>query len=328
MDYNIIAKEVLALYPISQPEIQFIRHNENITYKVTDRILNRNYLLRIHKPAIEGLFGIQHTSEGIKAEIKILHELQHNDLLQAQIPIANNMGVYITEYNMDNFNHPCYATVLGWIDGDTLTLKEDNIEEIAFTLGQNLALFHRSSKELKHSDNFIRPIYDVERINTAINELKYCVDVNLFSLEHYEIIINVLSVVKNQIHELDLRKDAFGIIHADIQLGNIVVNNNNPCIIDLGFCGFGYYVFDLGSAATIFPGNLRKTFLQGYATKSSFSFDDIRFIEGQIFMDTFISFVLFMRDNQRNSWIKTCALEICDTLCKDFLEGKEVFYSF
>lgn len=45
-------------------------------------------------------------------------------------------------------------------------------------------------------------------------------------------------------------------------------------------------------------------------------------------MDTFISYALFMRDNQRNSWIKTSALEICDTLCKDFLAGKEVFYSF
>jgi hypothetical protein len=113
MDYNIIAKEILALYPISQPEIQFIRHNENITYKVTDMILNKHYLLRIHKPAIEGLFGIQHTLDGIKSEIKILQELQHKDLLQAQIPIANNLGKYITECKQDNYNHPCYATVLG-----------------------------------------------------------------------------------------------------------------------------------------------------------------------------------------------------------------------
>lgn len=45
-------------------------------------------------------------------------------------------------------------------------------------------------------------------------------------------------------------------------------------------------------------------------------------------MDIFISYVLFMRDDQRNSWIKSNALTICDTLCRDFLEGKEVLYSF
>jgi len=265
--------------------------------------------------------------EGIESEVKILQELNRKDLLLAQIPIANNLGEYITEYKLDNFNYPCYATVLEWIEGSTLTLKEDNIEKIAFRLGENLALFHKSLKEFKPSKDFIRPIYDLDRIDSAISELKYCVDVNLFSIEHYEIIKRVLNLVKKQINELNLRGNTFGIIHGDMQLGNVVVNNDNPCIIDLGFCGFGYYAFDLGSAATILPGNLRQVFLHGYSSKCSFSFDDIKYIEGQIFMDIFISYVLFMKDNQRNSWIKTSALEICDTLCKDFLDGKEVFYS-
>lgn len=327
MDYIIMAKELLTSYSISNPEIQFIRHNENITFKITDGASNKNYLLRIHKPSIEGLFGLQHTLEGIKSEIKILQELNHKGLVYAQKPIANNLGEYITEYKLENFNHPCYATILEWIEGATLTLKEDNIKEMAFTLGQNLALFHKSLKEFKPSKDFIRPIYDIDRIDTAIDELKYCVEVNLFSIEHYDIIKRVLILVKNQMNELNLREDAFGIIHADLQLGNMVVNNDNPCLIDFGFCGFGYYVFDLGSAATSFPSELRQTFLQGYSSKASFSFDDLKYIEGQIFMDTFISYILFMKDKERNSWIKTNALKKCDTVCKDFLEGKEVFYS-
>ena len=65
MDYNIIAKELLTSYSISAPGIQFIRHNENITFKITDGVNNKNYLLRIHKPSTEGLFGLQHTLEGI-----------------------------------------------------------------------------------------------------------------------------------------------------------------------------------------------------------------------------------------------------------------------
>lgn len=328
MDYNIIAKEILSSYSISAPVIQFMRHNENITFKVTDAVNNKNYLLRIHRPITEGLFGLQHTLEGIKSEIKILQELNRKGLIYAQKPISNNLGEYITEYKLDNFDHPCYATMLEWIEGCTLALNEDNIKEITFKFGQNLALFHKSLKDFKPSKDFVRPIYDGDRIDTAIEELKYCVEVNLFSMEHYDIIKKVLILVKNQITKLNLREDTFGIIHADLQLGNIVVNDGNPCLIDLGFCGFGYYLFDLGSAATILPSELRQTFLQGYSSKASFSFDDLKYIEGQIFMDTFISYVLFMRDNKRNSWIKTSALKICDTLCKDFLDGKEVFYSF
>lgn len=255
MDYSIIAKELLTLYSISYPEIQLIRHNENITFKITDGLNYKAFLLRIHKPSIEGLFGLQHTYEGIKSEIKMLQEINNKGLLYAQKPIANNLGDYITECELDNFNHPCYATILEWIEGDTLTLKENNIKEMAYKIGQNLALFHKSLKEFKPSKDFIRPIYDVDRIDSAIDELKYCVEVNLFDMEHYDIIKRVLILVKNQILELNNREDAFGIIHADIQLGNIIVNNDNPCIIDLGFCGFGYYAFDLGSAATIFQVN-------------------------------------------------------------------------
>jgi Ser/Thr protein kinase RdoA (MazF antagonist) len=326
MDYNIIAIEILTSYSISEPVIQFIRHNENITFKITDGVSNKNYLLRIHKPSTEGLFGLQHTLEGIKSEIKILQELNFKGILSAQKPVFNNLGMYITECKLDNFNQPCYATILEWIEGCTLTLKEDNIKELTFTFGQNLALFHKSFKDFKPTKDFIRPIYDLDRIDTAIDELKYCVEVNLFSMDHYNIIKSVLILVKNQMKELSLREETFGIIHADLQPGNIVVNSNNPLLIDLGFCGFGYYLFDLGSAATVFPSELRDTFLKGYSTKASFSFDDLKYIEGQIFMDTFISYVLFMRDNERNSWIKSSALKICDTLCKEFLEGKEVFY--
>lgn len=326
MDYSSIAKDILTSYSISEPQIQFIRHNENITFKITEEEHSKSYLLRIHSPSTEGLFGLQHTLEGIKSEISILQELKEKDFIYAQKPVINNDGEYITECKLDNYNHPCYATVLEWIEGNTLTLKESNLNDIAYHLGQNLALFHKCLQNIKPSKDYVRPIYDVARIDSAIEELRYCVEVNLFSMDHYDIIKKVLEVVKKQINEIDLRKDSFGIIHADFQPGNIVLNNNNPCIIDLGFCGFGYYVFDLGSAASIFPSELRQTFLKGYSSNSSFSFDDIRYIEGQMFMDTFISYVLFMRDDQRNSWIKNSALDICDTVCKDFLEGKEVFY--
>lgn len=41
-------KETLAQYNIKNPSVEFIRYNENVTYKITDK--NDKYLLRIHKP--------------------------------------------------------------------------------------------------------------------------------------------------------------------------------------------------------------------------------------------------------------------------------------
>ncbi|WP_147590043.1 phosphotransferase, partial [Clostridium polynesiense] len=168
MDYTMLAKEVLSLYPVSHPEIEFISHNENITYKITDRSRNKCYLLRIHNPSTGGLFGIQHTFEGIKSEIEFLYELNGDNVLKVQKPIVNCHGEYISEHNFEEFGSSYYSTILEWIDGSTLTLKEDNIDEIVFALGENLALFHQRSRQFKPGKDFTRPIYDMDRINFVI----------------------------------------------------------------------------------------------------------------------------------------------------------------
>lgn len=325
MDYILLAKKVLMQYPISNPSIKFIRHNENMTYKITDEIHNKCYLLRIHKPAIEGLLGIQHTFTGIKSEIDILQELNFHSKLKVQKPVANCQGEYISKYDLDG--SPCYFTLLEWIDGNTFTLKEDNAEDIVYALGESLALFHECTRKFMPHKDFKRPIYDMDRIDYAIGELKYCVHNNIFSMSQYQIICEVLNIVKNQIKVLNLMDNSYGIIHADLQLGNIIINKGKPCLIDFGFSGFGYYLFDLGSAASMLESKFRKTLLNGYASKSFFSFNEIRCIEGFIFMDIFISYVFFMRD-PKNTWIKNDVGKTCDILCNKFLKGEEVFYSF
>jgi len=193
MEYTALAKEVLSSYNVSDPEIDFIRHNENMTFKITDTLYNKCYLLRIHKPATEGLLGLQHTLEGLKSEMKILVQLNQNSILKIQKPVANTFGEYVTD-SSELVGCSCYSTLLEWIDGEILTQKEENINEIAFKLGENLALFHQCLHQFKHGENLIRPTYDKDRIDFAIDELKYCVKIDLFTRESYEIIKEVLTL--------------------------------------------------------------------------------------------------------------------------------------
>ncbi|GGH23269.1 phosphotransferase enzyme family protein [Paenibacillus segetis] len=319
------AVEVLSQYPISEPVIEFIRHNENITFKVTDNKDSKNYLLRIHKPITEGLSGIQHTLKGLRSEIHLLQELNQKDILQVQTPVANYFGEFVTEYYSDEFNRS-YATLLEWIEGSALSLDADNVEDIAFKLGEQLADLHKASYDYKLF-GLDRPEYGAHSINHVLEELKYGVVEHVYSQSDYEIIAEVLEVVKGQITALNAREQQWGIIHADIQMNNVVVSEGKPCLIDYCLSGYGYYLFDLGSAATILNSEQRNTLLQGYGSKTTFSYDDIRNIEGFIFMDIFISYAMFIHDSNRNGWIKEHIVKTIP-LCRDFLEGKEVFYSF
>jgi hypothetical protein len=126
MDYITLAKAVLTSYNVFEPEINFIRHNENMTFKITDKELNKCFLLRIHKPVAEGLYGIQHTFEGLDSEIKILEQLSLNSKLKVQKPVANANGEYVTD-SSELVGSTCYSTLLEWIDGEIFTGKEQNV---------------------------------------------------------------------------------------------------------------------------------------------------------------------------------------------------------
>ena len=41
--------EALNCYDFKNPDVELLRHNENMTYKVTD--VEKSYVLRIHKPS-------------------------------------------------------------------------------------------------------------------------------------------------------------------------------------------------------------------------------------------------------------------------------------
>jgi Ser/Thr protein kinase RdoA (MazF antagonist) len=320
------AEKVLLHYSFIEPIIEFIRHNENITFKVTNKPDNRSYLLRIHEPISGGLSGVQHTRTGLQSEMVFLREIDRKNILKVQKPIVNRDGELVTEYISDQFG-PTFATLLEWIDGSTLTLNEENIDQIIYKLGENLAKLHEFSQTLIPLE-LHRPIYNANRIDEALTELQQGVNNGALNKDDYDVIKIVLSIVKQQLTELDSRENSWGYVHADYQLGNVIVSEGNPSLIDFCLFGYGYYLFDLGSASSMLKSELRKTFLEGYASNTSFSFDEIRYIEGQIFMDIFISYVFFINDPERNGWIKEHAAKICSTLCRDFLDGKEVYYSF
>jgi Ser/Thr protein kinase RdoA (MazF antagonist) len=320
------AEKVLLQYSFVDPIIEFIRHNENITFKVINKLDNKKYLLRIHKPISEGFSGLQHTRDGLQAEMFFLREMGQKNILKVQRPVVNQKGELVTEYNSEQFG-TSLATLLEWIEGSTLTQEEDNIEQIIYRLGENLAHLHEFSRTLMPLE-LHRPVYDVNKIDETLIELRQGANHGVLDPEDYDVISSVLFVVKEQLAELDARDDSWGFIHADFQLGNVVVSEQNPIFIDYCLFGYGYYLFDLGSASSMLRSELRKPLLDGYASKSRFSLDEIRYIEGQIFMDIFISYVFFIHDSERNGWIKEHASKICSTLCRDFLEGKEVYYLF
>ena len=142
MEHNYI-QEALSHYNIAASEIELLRHNENLTYRV-----GNDYLLQIHEP-VEG-FSADFIYEGVerieiyKAELEFLAHLKKQGM-QIREAVENRHGELITK-----LQDGTYVTVSKWLEGESLDKLELN-DEICYQIGEMLASLHQKAKGFRIS---------------------------------------------------------------------------------------------------------------------------------------------------------------------------------
>ena len=109
--------EALGLFSLEQPQAELIRHNENMTYKITDA--NKKYVLRIHK-RVEGFSAdIYNKSykyiELVQSELDIISDLKNGADLPIQKPICGR-----NDNPVQALADGTPVTLLEWIEGQTV----------------------------------------------------------------------------------------------------------------------------------------------------------------------------------------------------------------
>jgi Ser/Thr protein kinase RdoA (MazF antagonist) len=312
----------LGHYGITNYSSSFIRHNDNLTLKIDNNEDNNSYVLRIHSPITSGLQGVQHTFEGLNAEMELLNNLNEQTSLQLQQPIKNQNGNLVsTVVDVDNNLIPL-ATLLSWKEGVVYTGKELNSEKLAYEVGVALAQLHNFSNNWVIPQPFIRPIYDIEKYRNLTDRLQYGVEINLFTSKQYDVILDTMKYIKIIFDRTPKVNNNWGIIHADLQGGNIIVNNDTVISIDFGFAGYGYYLFDMGVTLTSFNINHRKKVLEGYKTLRTLSEEDELLISASFILAIFGGFGFVVNNQKTHEWIQRRMPYVTQKYCRALLDKK------
>ena len=143
IEYRQKALEALAHYNITATEIELLRHNENLTYRV-----GNEYLLQIHEPT-EG-FSAEFFYDGVdrveiyKSELDFQTYLKKQSM-QIREAVENRYGELITK-----LQNGTYVTVSKWLDGESLDKLELN-DAICYQIGDMLARLHQKAKGFRVS---------------------------------------------------------------------------------------------------------------------------------------------------------------------------------
>lgn len=66
-----------------------------------------------------------------------------------------------------------------------------------------------------------------------------------FSKDEMRILASSADWIRQNLQDIGESSDVFGLIHGDLQPGNLVVHNGVMYTIDFDHCGYGYYLYDL-----------------------------------------------------------------------------------
>lgn len=248
-------EEAVSYYNFSVCDSEFIRHNENMTYKVKKN--DKSYLMRIHKP-IQGFnldlirMNESHLNQ-IEDEIKLLEYITYNSDLGTQKVIKNRNGQSVTK-----LKDGTPVTVLEWIEATTLE-KLVMTNEIALNVGIMLGKLHRSVRSLNLAHRYQ---YNEILISEMLNECAKAYENKHFNEEQTRIVNSTLYYIRDYFLQ---HQESLVLVHSDLGKSNMLFDNKKVIPIDLSLSGYSVPEMDLASVyCHINDETLNAEILKGY----------------------------------------------------------------
>jgi Ser/Thr protein kinase RdoA (MazF antagonist) len=272
-----VALLAIQQYELEWEHIQFIQLSDTITYKIETNSA-KSYLLRIHSDRL--------SKKEIRSELILLQALNKLDDLTVPEGVVSFDGSYVLEIDTEKGYKRPYVTMMQWIVG--AHASGDFTDSCANKMGILMGKLHEAAASFVSPPDFVRPIWGAESFNREMAKLEryYTCFLSEKAWKSYQAAAEKVVSELTAMHRNDHN---YGLIHADLHIGNIVFKDDQPYPIDFGRCGYGYYLYDMAGTLVGLRPKHRWMFIQGYMSVRKLEADYVRYLE--------CFFVMFMIEN-------------------------------
>ena len=244
-----LAVRALDAYPLVDPELRFIADEENTTFRVdaTAPGGRDRFLLRVHRPARHG--RNVDPAAAIGSELDWLTALRTGTDLLVPAPFRTVDGKLTTVAASPDVAEPRVCSVLRWMDGRVHTAAPRPVH--LRRLGSVMARLHNHAAQWDLPPGFVRIRWDWETFfgDTMIYGGTNAAEVwDLLPDDLRRRFDQVASDMRRIMTHLGDGAGSFGLIHADLHLGNALFWRDEVRVIDFDDCGFGYWLYDIAVA--------------------------------------------------------------------------------
>ena len=254
-----LAVSSIALWDIPKDcSVKLINVSENATYLVS----NPNgfkAILRVHRENY-------HTERAIECELEWIENLSNKKSVKVPGHFIGKNNKPIQEAQIEGLKNKRYLVLFEFVEGvqpDENSELEKSFEE----LGEIAALTHVNSINWVKPKNFERLTWDTTAVFGSDPTWEDWRNGPNVTNKDKEILENAENVVCKRLVNFGKSKERYGLIHADMRLANLLIDENGTRLIDFDDCGFGWFLYDFASAISFMEDDPRIPHLKFYWLK-------------------------------------------------------------
>jgi Ser/Thr protein kinase RdoA (MazF antagonist) len=261
----------LTRYGLAGYRLRFLKYEGNIVFLVRppDSTHSRiaggpdrhgRYILRIHTTR---------KAERIASELKWLAALRKEAGLPVPEPVPTPDGELFVTLPLAGSSRTWHVSLMHWLKGRRLDhgIRPGH----ARAWGKALGRLHKFAAEWNSPEGFARPYLGWSGLYGQDGGLWYPAEELVAAMppRYREPFKIVTGRIRKVMEDLGEGPDAYGMIHGDMYLENVLFRAGAAYLIDFDDCGFGYWMYDIGVALSQWPWTdewdwIRDGLLEGY----------------------------------------------------------------
>ena len=236
-----VAAGALAAYDLSPDStLRLLNLSENATYAVEDPDTGTTTILRVHRKDY-------HRAHEIESELSWLDALRHAGDVEVPTVLPARDGRRVVTVDQDGTpRHVVHFEMVAGTEPDEATLTVGDFH----TLGRITAALHDHSRQWTRPPGFGRFSWDWQHSLGDQPRWGRWQDAVGVGPGECAVLNPALGLLRRRLSEYGTGDDVFGLVHADLRLANLLVDDSQITVIDFDDCGFGWYFYDFGTAVS------------------------------------------------------------------------------
>jgi len=277
---EVLANQSLDLWALpGDATARLINVSENATYLVEGT--DWKSVLRVHRESY-------HSARAIACELAWSGALNEDGVIVTPGYIAGRNGEAIQSAIVQGLPVPRFMVMFEFVEGSEPDESEDLVGPFE-ELGQIAAKCHLHAMQWRRPEPFERLVWDLDAVFGSAATWGNWRDAPNVTPEISSVLERVEETVTRRITAYGKGPEQYGLIHADMRLANLLIDESGTRLIDFDDCGSGWFLYDFAAAISFMEDHpqipdLKSAWVRGYRSVRPLSDEEAEEIETFIMM--------------------------------------------